>query len=268
MTTRHPDRRRLVDTLSGEIDPGEREVLMTHLKDCPSCQAEEARLKRLLDAASARKRDGDRVMDTVDWEKLALRIADAAEDRSRARASRGARPAARRPVLGWLFRPAMAYLLAGLFLGGLAMFGVFKAGWLNPVPRPAYAASGDFLDKAELEVARRETLSYLERSQYLLLDFAQTPPDKAGAVWKKEFPSQRAADLVSSKRFINTQLDKIPMAKAREICDQIEALFLELSQMSGRLNETQWQDIQDRVKQSQLLLKINLVKKELQNREI
>jgi len=266
MTTRHPYQQRLVEYLSGEIDPGERELLMTHLKDCPSCQAEEVRLKKLLDAASAQKHDVDRAMDTVDWEKLALRIADAAE--GRAQAALRARPEKRRPVFAWLFRPAMAYLLAGLFIGGLAMFGVFKAGWLNPSARPAYVASVDFLDKAELELARRETLNYLERSQYLLLDFAQTPPDKAGAVWHKEFSSQQAADLVSSKRFINPQLDKIPMAKAREICDQIEVLFLELSQMSGRLSETQWKDIQDRVEQSQLLLKINLVKKELQGREI
>jgi hypothetical protein len=266
MTTRHSFRRKLVEFLSGEIDPGEREVLMTHLKDCPSCQAEEARLKRLLDAASARKRDVDRVMDTVDWEKLALRISDAAEGRGQA--ALRARPAARRPFFGLLFRPVMAYLMAGLFIGGLAMFGVFKAGWLNPSVRPAYVVSRDFLDKAEMELARRETLNYLERSQYLLLDFAQTPPDKAGQLWRKEFSSQQAADLVSSKRFINTQLDKIPMAKAREICDQIESLFLELSQMSGRLSETQWKVIQDRVEQSQLLLKINLVKKELQGREI
>lgn len=266
MTTRHPYQHKLVEYLSGEIDPGEREALMTHLKDCPSCQAEEAGLKKLLDAASAQKRDVDRVMDTVDWEKLALRIADAAE--GRAQAALRARPVTRRPVLGWLFRPAAAYLLAGLFIGGLAMFGVFKAGWLNPSARSAYVVSRDFLDKAELELARRETLSYLEKSQYLLMDFAQTPPDKAGTVWRKEFSSQQAADLVSSKRFINTQLDKVPMAKAREICDQIESLFLELSQMSGRLSEAQWKGIQDRVEQSQLLLKINLMKKELQGREI
>lgn len=238
---------------------------MAHLKDCPTCQAEEARLKKLLDAASAQKRDVDRVMDTVDWEKLALRIADAAE--SRAAAVR-VRPATRPGFFGWLLRPALAYLLVGLFIGGLAMFGAFKAGLLTPASRDGYVASRDFLDKAELELARRETVNYLERSQYLLLDFAQAPPDKEGAVWQKEFSSQRAADLVSSKRFINAHLDKIPMAKAREICDQIEALFLELSQMSGRLDEAQWQEIQSRVEQSQLLLKIQLVKKELQNREI
>ena len=266
MKTNHENRKRLVDYLSGELDPGEAEAVMAHLKDCPTCQAEESCLKKVLDAAAAEKRDLDRMMASVDWNKLALRIADAAEGRTQA--ALPARPEKRRPVFGWLFRPAMAYLLAGLFIGALATFGLFKAGLLTPSSRGGYVASRDFLDRTELELARRETVNYLEQSQYLLLDFAQTPPDKAGSVWQKSFPSQQASDLVSRKKYINAHLDKVPMAKAREICDQIEALFLELGQIGGRLNEAQWQEIQSRVEQSQLLLKIQLVKKELQSREI
>jgi hypothetical protein len=265
MKTNHENRKRLVDYLSGELDSGEAEAVMAHLKDCPTCQAEEACLKKVLDAAAAEKRDLDRMMASVDWDKLALRIADAAESQAgetRVRFESG-RPLTRR----WL-RPAPVFLLAGLFIGALAMFGLFKAGLLTPSSRGGYIASRDFLDKTELELARRETVNYLEQSQYLLLDFAQASPGKTGSVWQKDFPSQKAADLISRKMYINAHLDKIPMAKAREICDQIEALFRELGQIGGRLNEVQWQEIQGRVEQSQLLLKIQLVKKELQSREI
>ncbi|MCJ7612808.1 MAG: hypothetical protein MUP19_11145, partial [Candidatus Aminicenantes bacterium] len=152
--------------------------------------------------------------------------------------------------------------------GGLAMWAVFKTGVFSPRPRTGYFASTEFLDKAEVELARRETVDYLERSQYLLLDFSQAPANQAGAVLSAEIASGKAADLLSRKKFINSQLDKVPMAKAREICDQIEVLCLELSQIGGRLDEAQWREIQDRVRQSQLLLQINLVKKELQSREI
>lgn len=260
MTSCRECRRSLVEYLSGELDPGRGEATMTHLKDCPGCRAEEARLRRVLETAATRKGEADRAMESIDWEALAQRIADAAERR--------ARPEPRRSFLNWLFRPALAYLLVGLFVGGLAMFGAFKAGLFNPRARTAYFASKDFLEKTETELARRETVSYLERSQYLLLDFAQTPPDKAGMAWGKDVASGAAADLLSRKKFINTELDKIPMAKAREICDQIEALCLELSQVGGRLSESQWKEIQGRVRQSQLLLKIDLVKKELESREI
>jgi hypothetical protein len=265
MKTNHEDRKRLVDYLSGELDPGEAEAVMAHRKDCPPCRAEEARLKKILDAVSARRTDAERVMAAIDWDKLALRIADVAESKASAFP---AKTVTRPGYFGWLLRPALAYLLIGLLIGGLAMFGVFRAGLLTPSSRGGYIASRDFLDRTELELARRETVNYLEQSQYLLLDFAQAPPDKAGRVWEKGFPSQQAADLISRKKYINAQLDKIPMSKAREICDQIEALFLELGQIGGRLNEAQWQEIQGRVEQSQLLLKIQLVKKELQSREI
>lgn len=257
--------RRLGKYASGHLSPGEREAIMTHLRDCPSCRAGETRWQRLLAAASAGKLDSDRAMTGIDWEGLAQRIADEAERRA---AGRRARPEPRPGFFGWLVRPALAYLFVGLVLGGLGMWAVFKAGVFNPKPRPGFYASAEFLDKAELELARRETVDYLERSQYLLLDFSQTSVDSSGAARRIETASGKAVDLLARKKFINSQLDAVPMAKAREICDQIEALCLELSQVGGRLDDAQWREIQDRVRRSQLLLKINLVKKELQSHEI
>lgn len=259
-------RQSLVDLVEGRIDPRRKEETMDHLEQCPECREEEARLRKLLDAAEARKGEAERVMATIDWEALAGRIADTAERRSRARAA-AARPEPRRGFLGFVFRPAMAYLVVGLVVGGLGTFGAFKAGLFSP-RGPQYFASREFLDKAEAEMARRETVAYLERSQYLLLDVAQATPAQAGKAWGQDVASGATADLLSRKKFIDPQLDKIPMAKAREICDQIEALCLELTQLGSALDDAQWKEIQDRVRQSQLLLKIDLVKKELERHEI
>jgi hypothetical protein len=55
------------------------------------------------------------------------------------------------------------------------------------------------------------------------------------------------------------------MAKAKAICDQIEMLFLELAQVGDDLPAAELQRIQGFVEERQLLLKINLVKKELQS---
>jgi ribosomal protein S13 len=58
------------------------------------------------------------------------------------------------------------------------------------------------------------------------------------------------------------------MSKAREICNQIEVLFLELSAVSGELSEAEAARIKDYIEQKQLLLKIELLKKELQDNEV
>ncbi len=55
------------------------------------------------------------------------------------------------------------------------------------------------------------------------------------------------------------------MAKAKAICDQIETLFFELSQFDGELAAAELGRIRGYVEERQLLLKINLVKKELQS---
>ncbi len=98
--------------------------------------------------------------------------------------------------------------------------------------RPFYA-SREFLDRAELEMARRETVDYLERSQYVLLDVlgSAASPDKA----VRDQSAAEARELLSKKKYLNGQLDKFQMAKAKALCDQIERLFLELAQVGDGL---------------------------------
>jgi hypothetical protein len=128
--------------------------------------------------------------------------------------------------------------------------------------------SQEFLDRVELEMARRETLDYLEKSQYVLLDFVQASPERTPQAWRSDLASQAAKDLLAKKRYINPQLDKFRMAKAKEICDQIEFLFFELVQVSGQLSEKDLQNIQSLIEEKQLLLKIKLLKKELEESEV
>ena len=55
------------------------------------------------------------------------------------------------------------------------------------------------------------------------------------------------------------------MSKAKAICDQIELLFRELAQVSDELPAAELGRLRGFVEERQLLLKINLVKKELQS---
>jgi hypothetical protein len=160
-------------------------------------------------------------------------------------------------------KPALAGLAAGLVVGAVAMYFALRA----PGPRSGqdngYYASGEFLDRAELAMARRNTLDYLEKSQYVLLDVFESAGEGTGA--PAAFSSEQARQLLSKKKYLNAQLERFQMAKAKAICDQIEMLFLELAQISDVLPAAELGRIRGFVEERQLLLKINLVKKELQS---
>ena len=117
----------------------------------------------------------------------------------------------------------------------------------------------------DLALAQRETLDYLERSQYLLLELLQAKsPDEASAFLTQD----RIQKLLTEKKYLNNQLEEVKLAKAKMLCDQIEMLFLELIQLSPEMSETELRSLREIIEGRQLLLKINLVKKELQTSEV
>lgn len=234
-----------------------------HLEKCPECRAAADEMRGVLAKTDAVKAEIREAVASVDWEKLPAVIADRAFAASQKpeRVLPAARPWA------WLFplrmKPALAGLAAGLVVGAAAMYFALKA----PGPRPGqdtgYYASGEFLDRAELAMARRNTLDYLEKSQYVLLDVFESAGE--GDAAPVAFSSEQAKDLLSRKKYLNAQLERFQMAKAKAICDQIEMLFLELAQISDKLPAAELGRIRGFVEERQLLLKINLVRKELES---
>jgi hypothetical protein len=249
--------------LSGDLEEGRRTTVAEHLKECPDCRKEAEEFRRLLAGADAVKGEIREALRTVDWEALPGRIADYVYARAQKPEEISVSERFRMWFLQPRLRPALTGLALGVILGSLSMYLVLR----RPVPGPnggkSYYASGEFLDRAELEMARRETVDYLERSQYVLLDFLGTPSDQAAA--RPALSMVQARELLSQKKYLNRELEKFQMAKAKAICDQIEMLFLELAQISGDLPEAELAKMRDLVEERQLFLKINLVRKELQN---
>jgi len=225
-------------------------------------RAEADAIERLLRETEAVRAEIRRAAETVDWDALPGRIADLAlsGDFEAARHSPGPRPFA------WLadlrMKPALAGLAAGLVVGAVAMYLALRTPADRAGRSEGYFASGEFLDRAELELTRRDTVDYLEKSQYMLLDVFEAG---GGALGPASVRAERARELLQRKKYLNAQLDRFQMAKARAICDQIEVLFLELSQLSEELPAAELGRIRGLVEERQLLLKINLVKKELQS---
>ena len=103
----------------------------------------------------------------------------------------------------------------------------------------------------------------MEKSQYVLLDVFESKDGGPGNF--AALRSEQARDLLQKKKYLNAQLETHQMAKAKAICDQIEMLFVELAQLDDDLAAAEMERIRGFVRDRHMLLKINLVKKELQS---
>jgi hypothetical protein len=213
------------------------------------------------------KEEIDRVSSSIDWEAQADRVAEAAFRKAGAASRKPRRAGLFARVFPLKWRPVYGGLAAGIMIGFLGAYLVLKPGLMKPGREEKLFASREFIEKVELEMTRRETLDYLEKSQYVLLDFVRTPAGEARMEPLSPVRTQ-AKDLLTKKKYLNSELDKFQMAKARQICDQIEMLFYELSQIDSRLSTAELQRIQKLIQERQLLLKIKLVKKELEKSEV
>ena len=260
--------RNLVAFLYGELDNTGKKHVETHLESCQKCKDELRRLEEVYEAADLLNQDIEKAVATVDWDKLPTQIADGVFDNEPVR-DRHPRRAGLWPFLFQpRFRLAYAGLLLGIIVGVLVTFLIFQSPPLKVADDGRIIAPQGFYDMMELEMARRDTIDYLDKSEYLLLDFVQSSPEKSAVFWQSDYASRRTKDLLSKKRYIDQQLDKIKLAKAKIICDQIELLFFELMQISDELSAEDLEKIQLLIQERQLLLKIKLIRKELKKNEV
>lgn len=260
--------RNLLAFLYGELNEIDKKQVEAHLKTCQKCKEELLELKEVDEVANSLNTDMERAFVSVDWENLPTRIADGVFDKEPTR-ERQPRRAGLWPFLFQpRFRLGYAGLLLGIFFGAVVSFLIFRSPPLQVAEDGKIIVPQGFYDMMELEMARRETIDYLDRSEYLLLDFVQSSPEKSVKFWQSDYASQRAMDLLVKKKYIDPQLDKIKLAKAKAICDQIEFLFFELMHISEELSVEELKKIQRFIQERKLLLKIKLVRKELQKNEV
>ena len=265
MTKCQSKKRDLLAYLGGEMSDREREDIRRHIEACPACADEVRELERIMEGADSLGREMRAALAGIDWNVQAEKIVAAVW-------AKGRRPLGElRPARPWLsalrFRPVLAGLLLGILVGAAAMFLVLRKGTLRKPPAEAFFASSDFLSRLDQEIARRATLDYLEKSQYVLLELAQTQTE-SGECRLTEAAARETRELLSKKKYLNPQLEKARMAKAKAICDQIEMLFYELAQVSQNLTPAQCRGIQNLIEERNILLKIKLLKRELQESEV
>lgn len=260
--------RNMVAFLGDELKEKEKSRLESHLETCSHCREELRQLEEVFRAADSLTEDMENAVASVDWDVLPARVAagfaGAKKERREATRHEGFWPFLFQPK----FRLVFAGLLSGLVIGSLVTYVAFRTQFFKGSENGGIVVPQGFYDKMELEMARRETLDYLQGSEFLLLDFIQSSPQKSVEFWQSDFASQKTKDLLSKKKYIDPQLEKFQLAKAKAICDQIELLFFELMQMSERLSGDELKKVQNLIEERQILLKIKLVRKELQQGEV
>ncbi|MCX8159649.1 MAG: zf-HC2 domain-containing protein [Candidatus Saccharicenans sp.] len=249
--------------IAGQLPPGKEEEIVAHLRVCPGCRTELEETRKIISLAAGFKKEIEEVMATVDWESLPGEITEKVWQQKEQKMP-AVSPSRWR---AWKWQPVAAGLFLGLLLGGALTFMLLKPqkpGALIPRQEAGLTWPADLVERVDVALARRETIDYLERSQYLLLDLLQnSKPGESGFIHQ-----EKIRQLLTEKKYLNNQLDDWRLMKARAICDQIELLFLELSQLSPELSAGELQKVRELVEEKQLLLKINLVKKELQQGEV
>ncbi len=258
----------MVAFIYGELGESEKDRLVSHLESCAACRNEIEQFKKIYKGADVLNEDIESAMATVDWESLPARIADKVAEKEVPKVYTSRRIGFWQVLFQPGFKSIYAGVLLGIVVGSLVTFLIFRSQPFRPPENGRIVVPKGFYDMMELEMARRETIDYLDKSEYLLLDFVQSSPEKSAEYWRSDLASQRARDLLSKKTYIDQQLVKLQLAKAKVICDQIELLFFELMQISEQLSAEELRKIQRFVEEKQLLLKIKLVKKELEKSEV
>jgi|Deesub1362B_J571_1020462.scaffolds.fasta_scaffold00001_813 hypothetical protein len=261
-------RKNLGAFLTSELTPAERKKIILHLEQCSECRLELKKYQQLLQAvddfsAELRKEEAE-----IDWDSFTREVTRAIKSRVENRKFESFPIVTKKRWLPWLTRPLWVGLGAGAVIGALCMLVLLK-GWL---PQPRQDAGFNFppqmLAQVEKHLAREEMRDYLDKSQLLLLEFLQLPSDQAQRFWQTELTAEQIQELLLKKKYINSQLTDLRLARVKALCDQIEFLIYELIKVSEGLSAEEVVQLQRFIQEKQLLLKINLIKKELDESEV
>jgi len=238
----------------GALEGLEADAARAHVAGCAECADELARLRRVVELAA---------LDPLRTAEPPIG-APALFARVSARLDAAAAPA---PRLAW----RAAWLLpAGALAAGLAALFLWNRLPSPPaVPSPAVVAerqvavTDDVLGRMERSVTRKQTARYLDEAQDLLLTVAAPRPcARQSRRVDVEQEAQRSRDLLARRALlVGTSGDDV--ASARRVLRDVEYVLREVASLPSCARERDLQAIQREVSRRNLLMKIDLMTREL-----
>jgi len=254
MRLRHERWRRRVSLLvAGALAGPERDETLLHLDACGRCREERAALAALLERVA---RDPLRGAEPeVSAAALATRVHAALDS------------AARAPV-----RPRFARLFWPAAIAAAATVALLVSPWLRPRsglvvpaagPSEAIVMPDEMLERLERNLARQRAVRYLDEAQAVLVNMASPPDcDRADASVDVEQEARRSRELLA-RRALLVELDGESVMSARPVLEDVDTLLREVAALPACARPRDLKAIHDEISDRRLLMKIDLMSREL-----
>jgi hypothetical protein len=246
-------RRRTALLAAGVLDAAEAETTRAHLDGCPECGRAFAETRAALDLIGS-----DPLRSAEPPIPLGALIA-----RVNARIDE-ARP--RRPA--WRPIPVLAGALAVVALGALLARSVLRsapAGRPSASPRIAATVPPDALQRLERTLERERAARYLSDAQDVLVTVAAAPQRctrRRDAV-EVSAEAERSRELLARRR-LSVEMDGSATVAARGVLDDVEEMLREVAALDPCARPQDLEAIRGEIARRRLLMKIDLVTRELQ----
>jgi Putative zinc-finger len=245
----------LVLHFEGELGDEEDRSVTAHLSTCAACRAEAEDIRTVRGWLSDPELFAPR--NDYGWQMLPEALA------VRARAERKFWLPLSYGSAGWALSIA-ATLVIGFGLiywaGSMADRPVAPAAVMAPV-----AASGNaaFLGRMYAAHARAATSEYLAACQDLVVDTLRAERNCDERKYDVSTEVTRARDLLHRKRLLDPELGAPEVARAKELCDELEGFLLNLSLSENCESRDKLLRMEHYVRKQQLLLRIRVLQGEL-----
>lgn len=272
-------REALIDLQYGALDAGRERECRRHLAECAGCAAEQDLLKSLFSSLAPQQGDSLGRENDMDWNRFAqvtvARALNAAPARERhqgwvARVLPGLR------LPSFSMTPAWAAAAAGLVLvAGLGMLTYYYLPGAPPAPGALVARSerNDVvmpqanIDNLTVNLARQNTAEYLRQTRAVLVSMMDVNIHCEKGKVDISAERAKASELLRRQRLIAEQLNSMPLARAQDVCNDLEKLLLEVASLADCARDDDIRTIRDVVEKRQILVRMELLGQELSKRE-
>ena len=255
----------------GALVPADEAGLLRHLDSCRSCGLEWDAIRRCLDAATPETvfpREAE-----VDWREF-TRVAVA-----RARAAEAARPAtAVSSGRGWFSVPARIALLAAAALVAVLLWNTGLRPGGGPRGGPPAPDSGvggpplaSLLESAHAlqdRLARRGAARYLRDSRAVLVNLVgpAAPCRRAGGQYDITLEKEKSRQLLRRMNLYEGGLGALEDQRLSTLVRQLESVLMQVAALDDCASARQIHDLREQIETRQILLRIDLVTREMEGR--